>query len=225
MEYSTTDGTFDVRFKDDAGNNIETVTDPENVTFALQDERFPGFSVKPVMLSQTQIGFELKIDGHGWYFARINGTYYLFNPYGKFVKTVDTEGVDWLVEHSRAFSGRGYIWGKTIPLLKHYAILGSGEDTFVIAFPNYDFVSMYNGSYGTQTMTKPHNMYLQIGVQTGVLSLIAILIFYFWFFFYGLGTCFRLKEYDFMAFVGAGVLAGSAGYDTVNSFSQIQSEQ
>ena len=64
-------------------------------------------------------------------------------------------------------------------------------------------------------MTKPHNMYLQIGVQTGVLSLIAILVFYFWFFFYGLGTCFRLKKYDFMAFVGAGVLAGSAGYMVV----------
>ncbi len=68
--------------------------------------------------------------------------------------------------------GRGYIWGKTIPLLKHYAILGSGADTFVIAFPNYDYVSMFNGGYG---------------------------------------TCFRLKKYDLMAFVGAGVLAGSAG--------------
>ncbi len=215
MEYDSANGNFDVRFTDASGNKVETVSDPETVTFTLQDERFPGFRVKPVMLSRTQIGFELLIDGHGWYFARINGTYYLFTPYGKFVKTVDTESVDWLVERSRAFSGRAYIWGKTIPLLKHYAILGSGADTFVIAFPNYDFVSMYNGGYGTQTMTKPHNMYLQIGVQTGVLSLIAILVFYFWFFFYGLGTCFRLKKYDFMAFVGAGVLAGSAGYMVV----------
>ena len=215
MEYSTADGTFDVRFKDDSGNKVATVMDVASNTFILQDERFSGFGVKPVMLSQTQIGFELCIDGRGWYIARIDGTYYLFTPYGKFVKTVDTESVDWLVERSRAFSGRAYIWGKTIPLLKHYAILGSGADTFVIAFPNYDFVSMYNGGYATQTMTKPHNMYLQIGVQTGVLSLIAILAFYFWFFVYGLWTCFRLKKYDFTAFVGAGVLAGSAGYMVV----------
>jgi O-antigen ligase len=215
MEYNSASGAFDVRFKDDAGKNIETVSNSENVSFTLQDDRFPGFRVIPVMLSETQVGFELTIDGHGWYFARVNGTYYLFTPYGKFVKTVDTESVDWLVERSRAFSGRAYIWGKTIPLLKHYAILGSGADTFVIAFPNYDFVSMYNGGYATQTMTKPHNMYLQIGVQTGVLSLIAILAFYFWFFVYGLGTCFRLKKYDLTAFVGAGVLAGSAGYMVV----------
>lgn len=31
----------------------------------------------------------------------------------------------------------------------------------------------------------------------------------------GYGTCFRLKKYDFTAFVGAGVLAGSAGYMVV----------
>ncbi len=215
MEYNSAVGTFDVRFNDDAGNKVETVADTTALTFTLQDERFPGFVVKPVMLNETQLGFELKIDGHGWYFVRASGTYYLFTPYGQLVKTVDTESVDWLVEHPGAFSKRAYIWGKTIPLLKHYVILGSGADTFVIAFPNYDFVSMYNGGFGTETMTKPHNMYLQIGVQTGVISLIAILVFYFWFFFYGLNTCFGLKEYNFSAFVGAGVLAGSAGYMVV----------
>ena len=51
-------------------------------------------------------------------------------------------------------------------------------------------------------MTKPHNMYLQIGVKTGVILLIAILVFYFCYFFYEPGTCFRLKKYDLMAFVG-----------------------
>ena len=117
MEYDSANGNFDVRFTDASGNKVETVSDPETVTFTVQDERFPGFKVTPVMLGQNRLGFELKIDGHGWYFARLNGTYYLYTPFGKFVKTVDTEGVDWLVSHARALSGRAYIWGKTIPLL------------------------------------------------------------------------------------------------------------
>ncbi len=215
MDYDETTGMINVGFKDDSGLELDVVNDAAAKTYTLQDERFPGFKVTPVLLGGNRIGFDLKIDGHGWNFSRQNGTYYLFSPYGQYVKTVDTESVDWLVSRARAFSKRAYIWGKTIPLLKRYVILGSGADTFVIAFPNYDFVSMYNGGFGTMTMSKPHNMYLQIGVQTGVLSLIAILAFYFWFFIYGLGTCFRLKEYNFSAFVAAGVLAGSAGYMVV----------
>ena len=157
----------------------------------------------------------MKIDGHGWHFARINGTYYLYTPYGRYAKTKTSEDMKWLTDRASLFSGRGYLWGKTVPLLKRYIVLGSGADTFTLAFPNYDFVSMYNGGYAAQTITKPHNMYLQTGVQTGVLSLIALLVFYFWFFIYGLQTCFRLKKYDFMSYVGAGILAGSAGYMVV----------
>ena len=75
------------------------------------------------------------------------------------------------------FTNRGYIWGRTLPLLKNYIFLGSGPDTFVHVFPQNDYVERSALGYGffTEILIKPHSMYLQIAVQTGVLSLVCIL--------------------------------------------------
>jgi len=72
-------------------------------------------------------------------------------------------------------SGRGYIWGRTIPMLKTYLIKGSGADNYPLAFPQDDFVAkLRNGSDASLVIDKPHNMYMQIGINTGVISLIAL---------------------------------------------------
>ena len=73
-------------------------------------------------------------------------------------------------------SGRGYIWSRTIPMLKTYLIKGSGADNYPIAFPQDDFVAkLQNGSDASLVIDKPHNMYLQIGINTGVISLISLI--------------------------------------------------
>jgi hypothetical protein len=75
----------------------------------------------------------------------------------------------------RFMSGRGYIWGRTIPMLKTYLIKGSGADNYPLAFPQDDFVAkLRNGSDASLVIDKPHNMYMQIGINTGVISLIAL---------------------------------------------------
>lgn len=76
----------------------------------------------------------------------------------------------------RLGSNRGYIWSRSIPLLLHNIIIGAGPDCFEFEFPQYDVKSklMYlNDPY--VIIDKPHNMYLQFGINTGVLSLIVIL--------------------------------------------------
>lgn len=75
-------------------------------------------------------------------------------------------------------SGRGYIWSRSLPIMFDNIIIGTGQDTFVTEFPQYDI-------YGKQvelslnnlwTLTdKPHNTYLQIGIHSGLLSLIIVL--------------------------------------------------
>jgi O-antigen ligase len=46
-----------------------------------------------------------------------------------------------------------------------------------MVFPNDDFVAKINTYLGATTVVdKPHNMYLQISVNTGVVSLVALLI-------------------------------------------------
>lgn len=86
------------------------------------------------------------------------------------VKTLGFNGLEYLG------SGRGYIWSRSLPLLfkaKNF-ILGSGPDTFVMEFPYNDLrgkTKFLGNPY--ITVDKPHNMYLQIGINTGVFSLIA----------------------------------------------------
>jgi O-antigen ligase len=73
-------------------------------------------------------------------------------------------------------SARIYIWSRAVPLLKNALLVGYGPDTFVIKFPQNDYIGKVN-AYGTSNMIvdKPHNLYLQIAVNTGVLSLLAFL--------------------------------------------------
>ncbi len=68
---------------------------------------------------------------------------------------------------------RGYIWSRSIPLLKDTMLLGYGPDTYSIIFPQNDNFGKAM-SFGQRNMVvdKPHNIYLQIGINTGVFSLI-----------------------------------------------------
>ena len=109
-------------------------------------------------------------------------------------------------------SGRGYIWDRTLPLLKKYFWLGSGPDTFAIAFPNGDLVSMNNFGYGNQLMTKPHCMYLQIAVQTGVPSLIALLIFWGWYIVSSFRLYWKNSFEGYLSKFGVAILASVIGY-------------
>ncbi len=76
----------------------------------------------------------------------------------------------------RMASSRGYIWSRSIPMLKDTLFIGHGPDTYAIYFPNNDFVGKFLGFTGINTIVdKPHNLYIQIAINTGVLSLIAFL--------------------------------------------------
>lgn len=77
-------------------------------------------------------------------------------------------------------SSRGYIWSKTIPLMKKTLLIGNGPDTFIAYFPHNDFVGKLNVFRTIDIIIdKPHNMYLQTGVNTGFVSLIILLSLFF----------------------------------------------
>lgn len=73
-------------------------------------------------------------------------------------------------------SERGYIWSRSIPMIKNNLILGGGPDTFAFRFPQNDFIAKYY-AYDTPYMTvdKPHNLYLQIALNDGCIALLAFL--------------------------------------------------
>lgn len=68
------------------------------------------------------------------------------------------------------------MWINTLPVLKECILIGKGPGNFAYAFNQNEVVGLLNkhGSYKF-VVDKPHNWYLQIGVNTGLLSLICVL--------------------------------------------------
>ena len=63
-------------------------------------------------------------------------------------------------------------------MLDDCILLGKGPDSFINAFPNDDYVGKQYVYYGTQSITKPHDMFLQIWIQDGLVCLLAFLFLY-----------------------------------------------
>lgn len=113
-----------------------------------------------------------------FYYDQTDGYVYL-NDYGKADILKEIEHLDFGSLEDIG-SGRGYIWSRTLPLLKDNLIIGKGPDTFLYAYPQSDYVGKANNCKTPYTLIeKPHNLYFMIGIQTGMISLIAFITFYF----------------------------------------------
>lgn len=131
-----------------------------------------------VILKFTTSGFEL-LDSNYRPIDKIKG-YEEFHP---------------LVGREFLGSSRGYIWKMSIPLLKDNILLGSGPDTFGVVYPQNDLIGKFKYMFSALSyVDKPHNMYMQMGIQTGVLSVLIYIIILI---LYGLDT---LKLYFFSKF-------------------------
>lgn len=200
----------------------------EEVSFnyVTEDPRFKSISIKYVYTSlniwNSEVhdipAFIINIDGKTWRFIYLNTKsedktgFYYFTKQNKPSKMNNAANIESMTKYGRAFSGRFFIWSYTLPLLKDNIILGTGPDTFILNFPNDDYVAMDNYGYGDEVMTKPHNMYLQIAVQTGVLSLICFLVFYFWYFISSIRLFRKADRSQYTVMLGIGILCGTFGY-------------
>lgn len=107
-------------------------------------------------------------------------------------------------------SNRGYIWSRTLPLLKGTVFIGKGPDTFPLYFPQYDFLNKLKlYQTGGIFVDKAHNMYLQTALNTGVLSLVAMLVL---FGLYAVSSIKVLWKEDFTEFMPAAGLACFAAF-------------
>lgn len=113
-----------------------------------------------------------------WYFINDTneGRYFYINEYLKSIDCIEADSL-FFEGYEKFATSRGYIWSRTLPLLKKNWFLGSGPNTFGAEFPQNEYVARYQSGFLGQIITKPHNMYLQIAVQTGIPSLLCFLAF------------------------------------------------
>lgn len=209
------DGYAYLKFTDQNDEPIDYRYDDATMTYTLTENGLNGITATTANLLDKYIGFITVIDGKSWAHAYANKDdhvgYYFFTSGGRLDRSVRSESAIF-TNHYSFLNGRGYIWAKTIPLLKENLLFGSGADTFSLEFPQNDYVSAYKGGYEDLIISKPHNMYLQIAVQTGVVSLILLIVFYMWYMFKCMTLYCWKRELTMEQLLAAAVFAGSAGF-------------
>lgn len=177
LSFSFGEDEFTYNLTDETGETISLKQEEGKPLFTITDPRFAGICFYPIAYQDGGYGVQLLIDGKEWNFSSSledRPGYYYYNEYGKFDKITTAE--NYLFEnHGRFGSGRGFIWGETLALLKHTLFLGTGADSFALVFPQDNYVQKYLNGYEGMVVSRPHNMYLQIGVQNGVLALLLFL--------------------------------------------------
>jgi hypothetical protein len=109
-------------------------------------------------------------------------------------------------------SNRGYIWATTIPMLKDYIWKGAGPDCYCMVFPQNDYATRYSHSINPffLIVDKPHDLFLQMWVNTGFFSMVAWLLMVAVYYVRVLKKGFRFDCFE--GFVQAGCFLGISGF-------------
>ena len=152
------------------------------------------------------------IDNISWYFTYIEqeSRYAFLTPSGKEDTISKTKNI--LPGYERIVSGRGYIWGRSIPLLKENLFIGKGPETFMLQFPQNDYISAANAGYYNMIVSRPHSAYLQIGIQTGVVSLLFYVLIFIFYFIRTLFSLFQKKKVSKTEWIKISILLSLIGY-------------
>lgn len=146
-----------------------------------------------------------------WDFVKMDGRLQYVNRVGRLdqMRKVESLGFDHRYDLA---TNRGYIWSRTLPLLKKTLLFGVGPDNFVYAFPNDDYVGKVNCGFDGQIVTKPHNMYLQIWVQDGLPACLALLALYLIFAVRTFRRCFVKGKLTWLQKTNIALFCGTSGY-------------
>lgn len=157
--------------------------------------------------------YVLEIDTKQWFILTSdNGQLVSLDKYGNPI-TIETAESIGFSGKEHIGSNRGYIWSRSLPVLMDNFLFGVGPDAFVAEFPHGDIV-MRNAvyGYGTVIADKPHNLYLQIGINQGIIALGAFLVLNGVYIVNSFKVYFKKKGYTFHDMFGIGIMLGIVGY-------------
>lgn len=207
------DGNLD--FKDGSDKVINSDINKQSGQVLFKDNKYKDFNINIKDFSnvtEKKYTIGVKRGNLEISFMVYNDKFMLINGKGDSIEIKPIE--KWGFEGKETLgSSRGYIWSRSIPLLKHTIVLGYGPDTFAAKFPQQDFIGKLI-AYNTMTMLvdKAHNLYLEIGINIGVLALIAFLAIILMYFISSFKLYIKNDFDDFLPIVGLGILTAIFGY-------------
>ncbi|MEE3480721.1 MAG: O-antigen ligase family protein [Lachnospiraceae bacterium] len=184
--------TFDAKDGEGQALNLKCTSEYDQ-TYACTDSDWKDISFG--LSGDSQTGYYVYVNipsnaGADCHFSFIKGTeegdYYFVNSALKGIKMPTGEDVEVAnVFPDRMFSGRGHIYNRSIPLLRHHMIIGTGADCFVLAYPQWEYInkSYWVGPDKALFDVKPHCYYLQLWIENGFIAFAAAVVFFFWYLF------------------------------------------
>ena len=166
-----------VYFSKADGSKIDYQTSEDGSLVYLKDDKLKDLSFQYMKPASDDVkGYLINCNTPKGSFAFMNtGNGYKIYTGGGKLDDIYNAPAAIIKDHDSFASGRGYIWSRTFPVFFNHLLLGSGADTFTIAFPQNDYIGRLNGGFGSMIITKPHDLFLQIGVQSGGLALLCFL--------------------------------------------------
>lgn len=200
------------RAYDEQKKEIGVPYDQAQNCFTIDDERFRMITLNAANFSveeKVYAGFKFNDapNSISWSFMYVDGEWKYYTPFGKFMKLHEVESFGFK-DYQNIANRRGFIWSRTIPLMKQYWFKGIGPNAFIIAFPNDDFVGSKRVGGSTTLVDKPHNAFLQIFIQTGGISALAYAGLWIIYMIGGIRLFWKRKRYANIDIIGFGLLAG-----------------
>lgn len=164
-----------LEFKDKSGNVLSLDYSEKDEGYVINSEGYKDFMVfatkDKLYIKKQNALLNFIITGKSFALADISGNEaHIANP-----ETLLFKG------RERMASGRGYIWSRTLPLIKNTVFTGSGPDNFYFTFPQDDYMGKLKFMYNAyMPIDMAHSMYLQIATETGVISLIIFIVLMLW---------------------------------------------
>ncbi len=176
LAFTKTNNKLSLQFSNEVGEDITKYYDASSKALNWKCFKSLQFEIKDI---DKEDYIFCTIEGVIWRFFKDRDHGYVYvNDFGKIDQLKKLEHIG-SKEIEDIGSGRGYIWSRSLPLLKDTLFLGKGPDTFLIVFPQSDYVGKANNCKTPYTtIEKPHSFYLMTGIQTGVISLAAFVVFY-----------------------------------------------
>lgn len=205
-------------FTDETGKKLDTYISEEG-KIIFSDEKYSGYEF--FIPSENIAQVNANIYGRNWdLYITKDQNIKVISLNNKLTEPAEASRVAFLDGRETFASNRGYIWSRTIPMLKDTFLVGYGPDNFTIMFPHEDYVGRFNiGSTGmTLIVDKPHNLYLQTAVNTGVLSLIALLFVWGTYLVDSIKMYFKGNINSFTEYVGSAIFLSVIAYLTAGMF-------
>lgn len=199
-------------FLDENSKELEITTKDNEIK--IKDPKYSGYKI---ILSENYPGITV-YRGIYWDWMPINFYFSkdgvkLLGSGGRLIEPIIADRMELLDGLESIASNRGYIWGRSIPLINNNLIKGAGPDNYIYAFPQEDVVAKLNtGMEANMVIDKPHNLLIQTSINTGFISFISLAIIWIAYLLKSIKLYSMIKLKDTETLIGVSCFLSILGY-------------